>query len=63
MACAPPNAPFPSSMGADPWAETKMKQQRKSQPSMVQSEQLDRKGARNLAETLARWVQFGLHFP
>ena len=29
MASAPQNAPFPSSMGADPWAEAKMKQQRK----------------------------------
>ena len=29
MASAPQNAPFPSMMGADPWAETKMKQQRK----------------------------------
>ena len=29
MASAPQNAPFPSMMGADPWAEAKMKQQRK----------------------------------
>ena len=29
MAAAPQNALFPSSMGADPWAEAKMKQQRK----------------------------------
>ena len=29
MASAPPNAPFPSMAGADPWAEAKMKQQRK----------------------------------
>ena len=28
MATAPVSAPFPSSMGADPWAEAKMKQQR-----------------------------------
>ena len=28
MASAPMNAPFPSSMGMDPWAEAKMKQQR-----------------------------------
>ena len=27
MASAPQNAPFPASMGADPWAEAKMKQQ------------------------------------
>ena len=27
MASAPQNAPFPSTMGADPWAEAKMKQQ------------------------------------
>ena len=29
MASAPQNAPFPSMVGADPWAEAKMKQQRK----------------------------------
>ena len=29
MASAPHNAPFPSMVGADPWAEAKMKQQRK----------------------------------
>ena len=29
MAAAPPNAPFPSSIGADPWAEARLKQQRK----------------------------------
>ena len=28
MASAPQSAPYPSSMGADPWAEAKMKQQR-----------------------------------
>ena len=27
MASAPQNAPFPAAMGADPWAEAKMKQQ------------------------------------